>query len=130
MHKILALSSAIAVLAGMASAENVVGTWLTGPDQKGQVAHVDIEPCGGDTVCGTIVRAFDKDGNPVVTKNVGKRIFWDMARQEAQGAYFGKAYVPVFRATYDAGMTLSGNRLKVKGCAGPICKSQTWTRVN
>jgi uncharacterized protein (DUF2147 family) len=27
-------------------------------------------------------------------------------------------------------MALSGNTLKVSGCVGPICRKQTWSRVD
>jgi uncharacterized protein (DUF2147 family) len=28
-----------------------------------------------------------------------------------------------------AAMTLSGNRLTVRGCKGPVCDTQVWTRL-
>lgn len=111
-----------------ALAEPALGTWLSPPDGKGQVGHVEVRNCG-QTLCGTLVRAYDKSGQQVVTPNVGKRLFWDM-EPRGGGAYDdGQVYVPVFGRNYDAEMTVAGDRLVVKGCLGPVCKNQTWTRV-
>ncbi len=121
---------AFGVLAGLtqpAFANGLQGTWLTEADGKGQVALVTAEPCGA-AFCGTITQVIDANGNRIEHKNVGRRIFWDM-KQVSPGVYKGRAYVPAFGAEYNAEVTLSGNSMKVGGCLGPICKSQTWTRT-
>ena len=47
------------------------------------------------------------------------------------GSYSGgKIWAPDTDKTYRSKMTLSGNALKVSGCVGPICRGQTWTRLN
>ena len=42
----------------------------------------------------------------------------------------GKIWAPDRDKTYRSKMELSGDRLKVSGCVGPICRGQTWARVN
>lgn len=121
------LLGASLALGAPALADPALGTWLTAPDQKGQVAHVEVVPCG-DALCGTIARAYDSGGTQIVTPNVGTKVFWDM-RAEAQGRYKGRAYVPSHKRSYGATMTLAGTKLTVRGCLGPICQSQVWTRV-
>lgn len=111
-----------------ASAEAALGLWLTEPDRKAQTAHVQVSRCGA-ALCGTILRAYDKSGRQITTKNVGKRIFWDV-RPTTAGDYAGRAYVPMLGREYPAKMQIKGNRMYVKGCVGPACMSQTWTRVN
>jgi uncharacterized protein (DUF2147 family) len=32
--------------------------------------------------------------------------------------------------TYQSKAKLMGNKFEVKGCVGPICKAQVWTREN
>lgn len=108
-------------------AEPLVGTWLTTPDRKGQVAHVRAERCG-DALCGTIVRAFDQSGMPVTTPNVGKRIFWDV-RPLDKAVYSGTGWLPLRNRTFRATLRLAQNTLTVSGCIGPICQNQTWKRV-
>jgi uncharacterized protein (DUF2147 family) len=47
------------------------------------------------------------------------------------GAYKGgKIWHPSTGKTFKSKMALSGNTLKVSGCVGPICRKQTWSRVN
>jgi uncharacterized protein (DUF2147 family) len=112
---------------GIAQAEPILGTWLTGPDNKQQVAHMQIVRCGA-AICGTVLRAFDKTGQQVTTPNVGKRVIWDM-QPEGGGAYRGKVLLPLYRATVDGQFRVAGDSLTLKGCLGPVCKSQSWTRV-
>ena len=114
-------------LAGPVAAGSPEGMWLTKPDKKGQVAHVQSTACGA-AFCGKIVKVFDKNGQPVAdAPNVGKRVFWDMIGTGNE--YRGRAFVPAHNRDYDARMQVNGNSMKVSGCLGPVCQSQTWTRV-
>lgn len=118
----------VMVPAGFAQADPAaLGIWLTEPDKKGQTAHVHAVNCGG-AVCGTIVRAFDSAGNEIVTPAVGRQIFWDMTPLGA-GSYEGQAFVPAHKRNYRAKMKVSGRQMRVRGCLGPVCMSQTWTRI-
>lgn len=117
----------VAALAVPAGAEPVLGTWRTGPDSKDQYAHVVVERCAQD-ICGTIARAFDEQGREIRTPNLGKRVFWGL--EPAGGnRYEGRAYVPAHDRTYDGELVLEGDRLTVRGCLGPVCRSQKWRRV-
>lgn len=111
-----------------ALADPSLGLWMTEPDRKGQVAHIDVHRCGA-SLCGKVLRAFDISGKQVTTPNVGKLVFWDM-KPTGSGKYEGRAWVPAHNREYDAGMRLSGNQLRVRGCLGPVCQGQTWKRVN
>jgi len=126
--RMIAAGAAMALFAGAASAATPEGLWLTGPDRHGNVAHVKAVRCG-QALCGTIVRAFNSAGQQIRSPNVGRRVFWDMT-PAGSGTYKGRAYVPVMKRDYNAQMELRGNRMVVKGCAGPICMDQTWTRVD
>lgn len=117
-----------ALLSGPAGAESVIGTWLTPPDKKGVVAHIEARPCG-DAACGYIARTYDSSGQPVVTPNIGRKVFWDM-RPVSGSRWEGRAYVPAHRRSYAGVMQVKGDRVKVRGCLGPVCKSQVWTRIN
>lgn len=65
------LSVVFLSLGGTALAEPVKGMWVTEPDRKGQVAHVEVYDCGASAVCGKIVRTFNETGTEIVTENVG-----------------------------------------------------------
>tara|TARA_R110002020_G_scaffold67179_8_gene176416 strand:- start:4671 stop:5054 length:384 start_codon:yes stop_codon:yes gene_type:complete len=112
---------------GAALADPAVGTWKTQVDD-GAYAHVTIAQCGA-ALCGTIARTF-KDSGEYKSENIGKKLVWDM-QPAGSGAYDGgKVWQPSTGKTYRSKMALSGNTLKVSGCVGPICKKQTWSRVN
>ncbi|SEK39802.1 Uncharacterized conserved protein, DUF2147 family [Roseovarius azorensis] len=111
-----------------ASADPALGVWQTGPDRKGQIAHVEVTRCA-EALCGRIIRAYSAEGHEITTPNVGKRVFWDMT-PAGTDRYSGRAWVPAHDREYAATMLLEGNRLKVSGCVGPICQSQVWARPN
>lgn len=111
-----------------AAAETPLGTWATPPDAKGIFAHIEARPCGAAT-CGVIARTYDRQGRPVQTPNLGVRVFWDMT-PAGEGVWKGHAFVPAHNRTYPGTMQVMGDRMKVKGCLGPVCQSQVWTRVN
>ena len=87
-----------------------------------------LAPCG-NAICGTLVRAFDRVGNPVVTRAVGKKLVWDM-RPAGGDLYRGKVYVPLLNGNFAAEMRMSGDRITVRGCAKVgLCQAQTWHRM-
>ncbi|MEM6758268.1 MAG: DUF2147 domain-containing protein [Pseudomonadota bacterium] len=107
-------------------ADTPAGLWLTEADKRGQVAHVEARACGA-AWCGTIVRVYDATGAQIDAPTVGKQVFWDMI---GDGTLFrGRAYVPAHNRSYAGRMELQGDRMRVSGCAGPLCLSQTWRRV-
>lgn len=122
------LTILILCTASMVQAEAIVGIWASPPDKQGQIGHVAVKSCD-DGYCGTLTRAFDARGAPVVTPNVGRRLLWSL-RAVGQGAYEGRAFVPAIGRDFPAQLRLQGDRLTVSGCMpGVMCKRQTWERV-
>lgn len=120
------LAAALFFAAGVAHADPVVGVWKTQVDD-GSYALVDMATCG-EKLCGVIARTFNADGE-YKSKNIGKQLVWDMAAN-GDGSYAsGKIWQPSTDKIYKSKMTMEGDILKVKGCIGPICKTQTWNRV-
>ena len=127
MKKLVLAAAASVLMAGAAFADPVLGIWKTQVDD-GAYAYVTISECGAK-VCGVISRTFNADGE-YKSGNIGKKLVWDM-QPEGDGAYRnGKIWQPSKDKVYSSKMDLSGNTLKVRGCIGPICKKQTWSRVN
>jgi uncharacterized protein (DUF2147 family) len=125
------LAAVFAAAAAPAFADPVEGTWRTRPDDNGNFGHVRIAACGAK-LCGTLVRAFNGQGQPIESPNVGKQIVWDMEPQ-GNGQYAnGKIWAPDRDKTYRSKMELNGNTLSVSGCVlgGAICRSQQWTRAD
>ncbi len=125
---ILAIASTF-LLGTAAFAEPVLGMWKTQPGDDGNFAHVRIYECGAE-ICGVLEQAFDASGSAVASDATGKRMIWDMSA-EGHGDYSGgRIWAPDRDKVYRSKMALSGNRLSVSGCIGPICRSQEWQRVN
>ena len=117
------------VAAGMACADPVEGIWQTKKDDNGNFGHIEVKPCG-PAFCGTLIKSFDSAGAPIDTPNIGRKIVWDMVAY-ADGLYDdGKVYSPDRDKTYNSDMTLSGDKLAVRGCVLGICRDGgTWNRV-
>lgn len=114
--------------AAPAAADTVLGTWLSPPDHKGQVGHIQLARCG-DSICGKLIKVFDKKGRPTTTANVGKLLLWDM--KGSGNRYLGEVYVPMMKGNFPAEMKVSGSTLTVRGCSKlGLCKAQTWTKLN
>lgn len=127
MKKLMLAGVFMALSAVPALADPVLGTWKTQVDD-GAFAHVTIAECG-KKICGVISRTFNTDGE-YKSENQGRQIVWDM-ESRGEGSYKdGKIWQPSKDKVYSSKMSLSGNTLKVSGCIGPICKKQTWTRIN
>ncbi len=127
MNKI-ALSVALALgLAAPAFADSAEGTWQTEVDD-GAYAHVQMYQCG-PKVCGKIARTFNASGE-YASPNIGKQLVIGM-QANGDGSYNGQVWRPSNNKVYIGKMSLSGNKLKLKGCVagGLICSSQNWVRV-
>ncbi len=111
------------------AADPVTGIWKTQPGDSGGYLHVQVEPCA-DRICGTILRAFDKDGAPVNDyEHLGKPMITKM-RIIGNGRYAkGRIWAPDKNKTYKSKMRIDGNNLIVEGCIAFICRSQVWTPV-
>lgn len=123
--------AAILVLgAGAACADPAEGLWQTQRNDDGNFAHVQVAPCGAK-LCGTMIRSFGPDNQPVPSANTGRNLVWDM-EPRGDGTYRnGQIWDPGADRTYRSRMELAGDRLRVSGCVagGLICRSQTWARV-
>lgn len=124
----LAMSFALLIgTAGAALAGPATGTWQTEPDKKGIIAHVNVYDCG-NAVCGEITRTFNSKGQEIKAASLGQKVIRN-ATPTGNGKYEGRAWVPAHQREYPAGMTVRGDRMTVRGCMGPVCMSQNWTRI-
>lgn len=135
----LLLISAMALVLGapVAAAEPVTGRWLTAE----KTGVVEIAPCGAN-LCGTIVRVTGprrgeaelRDANnpdPALRNRriLGLPILTGFTRRD--GAWRGRIYDPNSGKSYRSIIGIGANgRLEVKGCIGPFCQTQIWTRAS
>lgn len=117
---------------------SVEGLWRTGTDH----GEVRIAPCGGK-VCGTLVtsdrlRAFpDQRDVHNHDRSLRGRILKGVLIAEgfsgtATRLSGGKVYDPAGGGDYSGRIELTGpDTLKLTGCiVPPLCRSQSWTRIN
>lgn len=128
MRKTTILATVLALMASPLLADPVHGIWSTAPDDNGNTGHIRVTNCG-DTICGSLIRAFDSSGQPMESENVGRAIIWDM-QPRGNGEYRnGRVWAPDRDQTYSARMQMRGNQLGVSGCFLVICREAVWTRV-
>ena len=108
-------------------ADPLMGLWLTPPDAKGQIAHVQVRRCDGG-FCGKIVEVRAATGGSIQHKNLGKDLFWAM-RPQGGGRYVGQGWLPKNNLRFNGEAQVVGDRLTFRGCAAGICKNQTWQRL-
>lgn len=119
-----------------ADSHDVFGLWQS----EARDGHIRIEDCGDGTPCGTLVWAEpqkmvsdrdvrNKERHLRTRSLVGVPIVWGLERDEKRWSN-GKIYNPEDGKTFRASLKRqSKDILKVKGCLGPICISNRWTRV-
>lgn len=121
-----------------AQALNPSGTWLT---EKGD-AKVRVSRCGSG-VCGVIVwlrdpidpatgkkQVDDKNENARLAKRpvIGISLFSGM-KPSGANRWSGRIYNADDGKSYDSNVSVAGpDSLKVEGCLGSLCGSETWTR--
>lgn len=114
------------------------GIWMT---QAGD-AKVRVSKCGGG-ICGVIVwlkdpidpatgkpQIDDRNPNPALAKRpvIGLSLFQGM-RPSGPNRWSGEIYNADDGKSYASNISVSGpNTLKVEGCVGPLCGSETWSR--
>ena len=115
------------------------GIWLT---QAGD-AKVRVSKCGGG-ICGVVVwlkdpidpatgkrQIDDKNPNPALAKRpiIGLSLFAGM-RPAGADKWSGRIYNADDGKTYASSVSVAGpDALKVEGCVGGFCGSETWSRA-
>ena len=130
-------AAALICTAGVATASPVAGMWKT-PVKN---AVIQVYDCGAD-VCGRVVDSDDLRASPdmrdIHNKEAalqGRKIKGLVMMTSFKGGpdewTGGTLYDPASGSTYHGAITLNGpDTLSLKGCIfGPLCRSQTWTRV-
>jgi uncharacterized protein (DUF2147 family) len=129
----------VLLASGKAQPQGILGIWWT-EENKGRVEIAKCAP-PRQGLCGTIVwisNPNDAQGRPQTDKKnkdprlrsrpiIGLAIFegW---RPAGNNAWRGEVYDPEEGETYDVDISLSGDRLTLKGCVLFLCDSETWTR--
>ena len=115
--------------ATIAFSDPIHGVWQTSKDDNGAYGHIRVTNCG-ETICGELIKSFDSKGQSIESKNIGKKIIWDM-KVRKNGKYGGgKIWSPDRDKIYNSKLVLSGDNLKVSGCVLLVCRDGgTWTRV-
>ena len=133
-----AAAAALALLSTPAlAADPVEGLWMV---QAG-TAKVRVAPCAADKarMCGQIAwlkNAAAKDANNPDESLRGRPVLGLLMirdfKSSGPGKWTGgKIYDPKTGRTYDASLEANGgDTLKVRGCMGPLCQTQTWVRSN
>lgn len=131
-------ASLVMVFSPAHASPDVSGIWLTGAGD----AKIEITRCGA-SICGRIVwlkepidrntgkpQVDDKNPNPALANRriLGLSILSDM--KSNGNSWTGRIYNADDGKTYEAVIGLeSETALKIKGCAGPFCGSETWARA-
>jgi uncharacterized protein (DUF2147 family) len=134
---LVTITAASLAVAAYAAPASISGRWVTVEKD----AVVEISPCGA-AMCGRIAKYLKTPPNGVDQKDVnnpdkslrtrkimGITILQNLKAKEKE--WHGKIYDPRNGKSYRSVVFLTKNgTLTVKGCLGPICQSQTWTKSN
>jgi sterol desaturase/sphingolipid hydroxylase (fatty acid hydroxylase superfamily) len=122
---VVLVSALIAASPARADAVSAVaGDWAT----PGLGAVVRLEPCagGGDRLCGRLAWAWDPASLRAGALGAGMLLDFDWR----DGAWRGGHLVnPEDGRSYRGEIRPDGRLLRLRGCAGPFCQSQTWRRL-
>ncbi|HEX6859495.1 MAG TPA: DUF2147 domain-containing protein [Caulobacteraceae bacterium] len=137
MKMLPALVAASALLAaGAAHAADITGLWATDSDN----GRVRIYQCG-EAICGKLIDADQIRANPNETDQYNKNRA--LRSRKVKGLVLFSGYTggpnewtggPIYDPkSGDTGrngkLRLNGDKLEVKGCLGPICRTKHWTRA-
>ncbi|MEC7762301.1 MAG: DUF2147 domain-containing protein [Pseudomonadota bacterium] len=123
----LAAAATLVFTAGGAHADtNLTGTWKTAT-YNGDYAYVRFGPCSGK-VCGVVTRTFGPDGE-IEGGSLGKTIVINM--EPVGGGEFanGRIRRPDTGQSAPLKLKVNGGAMDVSACIGPLCRNETWTRV-
>jgi len=126
---LLGVILALGVAAPGFAAEDLIGDWRTAKDDNGNSGLVRVTTCG-NTLCGTLIKAFDASGAEMQSDNIGRKIIWDTVAQGG-GRFKGRLYSPDRDKEYRSKLVLTGNSLSVSGCVLVACREGgVWTRAD
>jgi uncharacterized protein (DUF2147 family) len=141
MRKSIALLFALPLLAAVsaASAQNSpLGRWKTYDEDTGKPRLIVEVYEGKGGIAAKVVDTLFQ-ANAVCTSCTGENkgkpmkgmvIMWGQ-KSVGDGEYEGGTVLKLANGkTYKSKAKLMGNKFEVKGCVGPICKAQVWTREN
>lgn len=133
----LVLAVGFAAVSASAAPHDVEGRCLT---EMGD-GHVEIRDCGDAAPCGVLVwfdpaSAYtDRDARnkDVLLRDrplLGVPIVWGFERGPKSWRS-GRIYNPVDGKIFSSSLALKEDgTLRVKGCLGPICRTNVWTRIS
>jgi len=140
LHKIFLITASLPLLYAPGYAGEIgeiSGDWQT----VKHGAAVKIQDCGDTTPCGYLLSAPDAvaageqhdirnpDRNLRDRPLSGLPLLWGYSKAQTHWKS-GRLYNPETGQTFRSSMELiSPTKLKVKGCMGPFCRSQIWTRI-
>ena len=139
----LRVAAGVAVAASFAlagepsgDAHDVYGVWYT-PDRDSVIRIAD---CGDGTPCGTVTWLDENRAQVLIDEHnrdaslrgrpiLGIRLLGGFEAGE-RGWRGGEIYHPGNGNTYSARVRrLDADTLEVKGCVGPVCRGQSWSRA-
>ena len=136
MRRLIAIAALAFATAPLAAAEPIAGQWLTADRQ----AVIQIGDCG-PSICGRIARFLvpppkGADQRDVNNSDEAKRSRKLLGMAILTGftehgdEWRGEIYDPKSGKTYRSIIRRKGaDRLEVKGCLGPFCRTQVWSRA-
>ncbi len=141
LAKIIAVFSFVfGAFSAIAGGGSPIGSWTSIDDQTGaKRAVIAISKCGKG-LCGTVVKIYPQPGDTGICsscpgkfkgkKILGMTIMWGV-RDEGNGEWGdGKILDPKTGKIYSVRITLTGNKLLVRGYMGVslLGRTQTWVR--
>lgn len=125
------ISAILVMFSSLAFAEGVAGIWTTEANDAGGYLEVTMGPCSSDPnkTCGTISKAFSKNGVDSDYKNLGELIVKDMESTDGISFSGGTVWDPEKNKIYKSKMELKGDDLDVDGCISFICIGEDWKRT-
>lgn len=122
---VLLFSLALGEPAHAAAPNDVAGDWAT----PGLGAIVRLAPCPDDTqhLCGRLIWAWDPAR--VQRGSMGTQMLRDFIWRDGVWTD-GEVFNPEDGRTYSGSIRLDGEVLRLRGCAGPFCQTQTWRRLS
>ena len=133
----LALAFTTVSAGAEADPHDVYGLWMS----EARDGHIEIRDCGDGTPCGALVwvdldRAptdrdeHNPDANLRTRSLIGVPIVWGYARSKKEWRG-GHIYNPEDGKTFRSSLKRLGDgMLSVKGCLGPLCRTNIWTPIS